>query len=43
MPSVETRTSLSPDGTVYPLPKEEDYQPELARIERLVKKAKSES
>ncbi len=37
---VDTRTSVSPDGTVYPLPKEEDYQAELARIERLVEQAR---
>lgn len=37
---METRTSVSPDGTVYALPKEEDYQAELARIEQLVDKAR---
>ncbi len=37
---MDTRTSVSPDGTVYPLPKEEEYQAELARIERLVEQAK---
>ena len=37
---METRASVSPDGTVYPLPKEEEYQAELARIERLVKDAR---
>jgi len=37
---VDTRTSVSPDGTIYPLPAEEDYQAELARIERLVEQAR---
>jgi len=37
---VETRASISPDGTSYPLPKEEDYEVELARIEKLVQGAK---
>jgi UDP-N-acetyl-D-glucosamine dehydrogenase len=39
---METRTSVSPDGTVYPLPKEEDYPAELARIEQLVGQAKEQ-
>jgi len=38
---VETRGSISPDGTVYPLPREEDYPAELARIEGLVIQARS--
>jgi UDP-N-acetyl-D-glucosamine dehydrogenase len=37
---VETRTSISPDGMAYPLPNEEDYRSELARVEGLVGKAK---
>ncbi len=37
---METRTSISPDGTAYPLPGEEDYRSELARIEELVGKAR---
>jgi UDP-N-acetyl-D-glucosamine dehydrogenase len=37
---VETRMSVSPDGTVYALPKEEDYKTELARIEGLVERAR---
>ncbi|OPY68340.1 MAG: UDP-N-acetyl-D-glucosamine 6-dehydrogenase [Syntrophorhabdaceae bacterium PtaU1.Bin034] len=28
--------SISPDGTIYPLPKEDDYREEFARIEKLV-------
>ena len=28
--------SISPDGVKYPLPKEEDYKKEMARIEKLV-------
>ena len=38
---METRTSVSPDGTAYPLPKEEDYQAELARVEQLVEQARA--
>jgi UDP-N-acetyl-D-glucosamine dehydrogenase len=37
---LETGMSVSPDGTVYALPKEEDYKTELARIEGLVEKAR---
>ncbi len=37
---METHTSVSPDGTAYPLPKEEEYRSELARIEKLVKGAR---
>ncbi len=33
---MERLTSISPDGTVYPLPKEEDYAEEFKRIEGLV-------
>ena len=33
--------SLAPDGTRYPLPKEEDYKKEFARIEKLVKVARA--
>ena len=32
--------SLSPDGIKYPLPKKEDYEKELNRAQKLVKKAK---
>jgi UDP-N-acetyl-D-glucosamine dehydrogenase len=32
--------SISPDGTVYPLPKGEDYGIELARIEKLATEAR---
>jgi len=38
---VESRTSVGPDGTVYPLPDEKDYPAELARIEALVDQAKT--
>jgi len=37
---VEALASVSPDGTVYPLPREEEHQAELARIERLVEQAR---
>lgn len=37
---MESRTSISPDGTVYTLPDEAEYPAELARIERLVEQAK---
>lgn len=32
--------SISPDGIKYPLPKEEDYKKEIARIEKLVAQAR---
>ena len=32
--------SISPDGIKYPLPKEEDYKKEMARIEKLVAQAR---
>jgi hypothetical protein len=32
--------SISPDGVKYPLPKEEDYKKEMARIEKLVAHAR---
>ena len=32
--------SISPDGVKYPLPKEEDYKKEMARIEKLVAQAR---
>jgi len=32
--------SISPDGIKYPLPKEEDYKKEIARIEKLVVQAR---
>jgi len=32
--------SISPDGIKYPLPKEEDYKKEIARIEKLVTQAR---
>jgi len=34
------RTSVSPDGTAYPLPKDEDHESELARVEGLVEQAR---
>ena len=37
---MDSRRSVSPDGTAYPLPDEADYPAELARIERLVEQAK---
>ena len=37
---MEALASVSPDGTVYPLPREEEHQAELARIERLVEQAR---
>ena len=37
---MDALNSISPDGTVYPLPKEGDYEIELARIEKLVTEAR---
>lgn len=37
---MDTLISITPDGTKYPLPKEEDYSIELARIEKLVIEAR---
>lgn len=36
---MDALNSISPDGRVYPLPKEDDYEIELARIEKLVTEA----
>lgn len=39
---VGSRTSVSPDGTVYPLPSEADYPVELVRIRHLVRQARDQ-
>jgi nucleotide sugar dehydrogenase len=38
---VENLVSVSPDGTVYPLPNEADYRSELARMEALANEARA--
>jgi nucleotide sugar dehydrogenase len=37
---VERAISISPDGTVYHLPKEEDYRDEIARMEGVLREAR---